>query len=136
MEPLERLRAKIAGFPGYDSEVDLRRSDQYVRSYLGEALTERAERANLTPEQQQHVNDLLLRLGFADQRDFVRREVLAGKDGLEEGNAVVAADEATVDLADRAAGIDPASMDSYLHEVTALLDAREAALRAAILKST
>ena len=32
--------------------------------------------------------------------------------------------------------IDPASMDSYLHEVTALLDAREAALRAATLKST
>lgn len=128
MEPLERLRAKITGFPGYDSEVARRRCDQYVRSYLGEALTEAAQRWNCTPEQGRRIDDLLLRAGFADQRDFARNEM--GSD------AIVAADAATVDLADRAPAIDDATIDGYLDEVTAALDAREAAMRAAIVKTT
>jgi hypothetical protein len=135
MEPLERLRAKIADFPGYDSDVDRRRSDQYVRSYLGEALTELAQRTNLTPEQQQRIDDLLLQVGFADQRDFARNQILTGKDGLEKESAVATTDAATVLLADRAIIVDRGSLDGYLDEVTITLESREAAMRAA-LKTT
>jgi hypothetical protein len=136
MEPLERLRAKIAGFPGYDTDLERRRSDEYVRSYLGEALTEFAQRSHLTPEQQQRIADLLLRVGFADPRDFAKQRIVAGKHGPEPSESVAAADESTVELADRAASLEPASTSAYLDDVVAALDQRESAIRALTLKST
>jgi hypothetical protein len=136
MEPLERLRAKIAGFPGYDTDLERRRSDEYVRSYLGEALTEFAERAMLSGEQRQRIDDLLLRVGFADPRDFDAHQHVADKQRTEQSDAMAAADERTVELADRAASLDPASTNAYLDEVVAALDARETAIRALSLKTT
>ena len=56
MEPLEQLRAKIAGFPGYDGDLERRRSDEYVRSYLGEALADFAGRCTLPAELQARVD--------------------------------------------------------------------------------
>jgi hypothetical protein len=136
MEPLEQLRAKIAGFPGYDGDLERRRSDEYVRSYLGEALTELAARCELAPELQQRVDELLLRVGFADPRDFAMHHIIAGKQGTDDGGAVAEADATTVELADRATSLNAASVPGYLDEVIAVLDGREAAIRAATLKTT
>lgn len=141
MEPLELLREKIPGFPGYDGELELRHSDEYVRSYLGEALAEFAQRCALPADLQQCVDDLILRVGFADPRDFATHHVVAGPNGSEadaalaEADAALAeADAATVELADRAGSIDAATAARFLDDVTPVLDRRQAAIRAAALK--
>jgi hypothetical protein len=131
MDALERLRATIDGFPGYDGDLERRRSDGYVRSYLGEALANLAAQNVLTPDLQQRVADLILRVGFADPRAFANRHLLASPNGTNDGGAVGEADAATVDLADRAATIDADSAAAYLDEVVATLDRRDAAIRAA-----
>jgi hypothetical protein len=136
MEPLEQLRAKIKGFPGYDTDLERRRSDEYVRSYLGEALTEFAQRENLPADQQQRIADLLLRVGFANARDFATRHIVAAKHDAHESDEVATADVATVELADRAASLDANATSSYLNEVVALLDARETVIRAVTSKTT
>jgi hypothetical protein len=136
MEPLEQLRAKIEGFPGYDSDFERRRSDEFVRSYLGEALTEFAQRGDLTAEQQQRIADLLLRVGFADPRDFATHHIAGAIHEANENDGVAAADAATVELADRAASLDENGTSAYLEEVVALLDARETAIRAVTAKTT
>ena len=136
MGPLEELRAKIAGFPGYDGDLERRRSDAYVRSYLGEALAELAARSALPAELQQKVDELVLRVGFADPRDFAVHHVVSAKDAADEGGGVASADAATVELADRAASVDAASASRYLDNVAAVLDERDAAIRAATMKMT
>jgi hypothetical protein len=133
MEPLELLRSKIAGFPGYDDEFERRRSDAYVRSYLGEALADLIARNVLEPAQREQADGLLLRVGFADPHAFVAHHVPGAPDSTKEG-AVAAADAATVTLADRASSIDAASAAAYLDDVTAALDQRDAAIRAAELR--
>ncbi len=136
MGPFEELRAKIAGFPGYDGDLERRRSDEYVRSYLGEALAELAARGALPAELQQRVDELVLRVGFADPRDFASRHVIGAKNVADEGGDVASADAATVELADRAASVDAASASRYLDDVAAVLDERDAAIRAATMKMT
>jgi hypothetical protein len=130
MEPLELLRKKITGFPGYATEIERRRSDEYVRSYLGEALADLAARQTLSPEVVQRLDALVLRVSFADQQAFSRR-VNVGTSGAGDEDAVAVADAATIELAERAATLEPAATNRYLEEVTAALDAREAALVAA-----
>lgn len=129
MEPLEQLREKIQGFPGYDGHLERRRSDEYVRSYLGEALTDMAARVALEPPVQSCVDALVLHVAFADPRAFNAHDGAGDTDG-----AVAAADAATIDLADRASAIDAASAASYVVDVTAAIDRRDEALRAAALK--
>jgi hypothetical protein len=130
MEPLEQLRAKISGFPGYDGELQRRLSDEYVRSYLGEALADLAARGVLLPELRERVDEIVLRVGFADQHAFAAHAGGKTPDSSDE-SAVAAADAATVALADRAASLDAASAAGYLEQVTAALDKRDAAIRAA-----
>lgn len=130
MELLEQLRAKISGFPGYDGELERRLSDEYVRSYLGEALADLAARDVLPPELRERVDEAILRVGFANQHAFAAHARGKTPDARDE-SAVAAADAATVALADRAASLDGASAASYLDQVTATLDKRDAAIRAA-----
>ncbi|MFZ0031019.1 MAG: hypothetical protein WAK84_04010 [Candidatus Cybelea sp.] len=130
MELLEQLRAKISGFPGYDGELERRLSDEYVRSYLGEALADLAARDVLPPELRERVDEAILRVGFANQHAFAAHARGKTPDARDE-SAVAAADAATVALADRAASLDAASAASYLDQVTATLDKRDAAIRAA-----
>ncbi|MGA8575754.1 MAG: hypothetical protein WB609_08770 [Candidatus Cybelea sp.] len=133
MEPLEALRAKISVFPGYGGELERRRADEYVRAYLGEALAGLGARCSLAPELRQRLDDLTLRVAFADQRAFAEHRGAAEE---ERGDGAVArADAATVVLADRAATVDAGSVPGFLDEVTALLDERESAMRAAALKT-
>lgn len=133
MEPLDFLRSKIAGFPGYDGDLERRHSDEYIRSYLGEALTEFAARCTLTPELQARLDDLVLRLEFADPHDFAVRHNVAAK-SVDDGGAVAAADAAGVELADRAVTFEPGAIAQYMDEVAALLDKRAAAIRTAELR--
>jgi hypothetical protein len=109
MDPLEQLRARIAGFPGYDGDLERRRSDEFVRSYLGEALADLEVRCgSISAELRQRFDALLLRVGFADQRAFhhvvTRVHAAASADG-------------SIAVADAAAA--------------ATLDRRDAAMRAA-----
>jgi len=134
MEPLELLRAKIAGFPGYDGEHERRLSDEYVRAYLGEALADLEARHVLPDDLQQRLDDLLLRIEFADSGAFAGHHIEASNDGASDGGAVAAADAATVELADRAAAVDSQSAPRYFDDVTAILNQRDAAIRAAMLK--
>lgn len=134
MGPLDQLRARIADFPGYDGDADRRRSDEYVRSYLGEALADLAARCTLRAELKERVEALVLRVGFADPRAFAVHHLVGVKSSDEP--EVAAADAATVEVADRAASVDSESAAGYLDEVAAVLDERDAAIRAAALKMT
>jgi hypothetical protein len=133
MDPLQKLRAKISDFPGYSDELDRRRSDELVRSYMGEALAELAARLSpLAPACGQQIEALLLRVGFADPHSFAAHNGIA-RDAGPPSSAIenVAADDmATIDLADRAASIDALSLPAYLDEIGAVLDRRDAAMRA------
>ena len=131
MEPLEELRAKIDGFPGYDGDIERRRSDEYVRSYLGEALAKLAAQRTLPTELAQRLDDLVLRAGFADPRAFAPHRGAAGGNGSRDVSALAAADAEVVKLADRAASAGASGAAAFLDEVTAALDRRDAAMRAA-----
>jgi hypothetical protein len=130
MDPLEHLRERISGFPGYAVDIDRRRSDELVRSYLGEALAEMAARCpELSSELRGGVDALLLRVGFATPKSFSPHN---GHLGLRTSDGSVAdVDAATIDVADRAATISCDAIAAYLDDVTAALDARDAAMRAA-----
>jgi hypothetical protein len=135
MDPLAQLRAKIADFPGYDDDLCRRRSDALVRSYLGEALADLAARCDpLPPELQARVDQLLLRVGFADPKSFAVHNGIAAMHQVSEAT-VTAADAATVELADRASAVAAGDLASYFDDVTATLDRREVAMRAAATAS-
>lgn len=130
MEPIEQLREKISGFPGYETGLERRRSDQYVRSYLGEALTDMAARIRLAPEIQSSIDAIVLRVAFADPKAFAAHDNVGGSDD----GAVIAADADTIALADRAGAVDAESAAGYVGEVTAALNRRDDLMRAAALK--
>ena len=137
MDPIEQLREKIAGFPGYEGDIERRRSDAFVRSYLGEALADLSVRCStLSPQLKARVDALLLRVGFADPKAFaVRRSVAEMQGALPGEGTVVAEDVAAVGVADRAPSVEEASVAAYLDEVTATLDRRDATMRAAAATS-
>jgi len=135
MDPLEQLRARIAGFPGYDGDLERRRSDEFVRSYLGEALADLEVRCgSISPELKQRFDALLLRVSFADQaafhHAFARVHAASNSDG-----SVAVADAAVVEVADRAPQTEPDALAGYLDEAAATLDRRDAAMRAAAATS-
>jgi len=132
VEPLDVLHSKIPNFPGYDDDASRRHSDEYVRSYLGEALTEYAARCQLSAEVQARLDELVLRLEFADPRSFATHHNAARH--ADDGGAVATADAAAVELAERARTLGPAAMSDYLDDVSAVLDERVAAIRAAALR--
>jgi hypothetical protein len=136
MDPLDELREKIPGFPGYGGDLERRRSDELVRSYLGEALADLTLRCGpLSTELTQRVDALLLRVGFADPKAFAvhnvfaRAQPAAGDDG-----ALAMLDVAVVAAADQASSIAPDAVAQYLDDVTATLDRRDATMRAAATK--
>lgn len=133
MDLLQGLRDKIPNFPGYGDELARRHSDELVRSYLGEALDDLSGRlAPLESDCRQRIDDLLLRVGFADQQAFARHG--CGPDTGErcaECDAVLSDDVETVALADRAVAIDAPALPAYLDTVEQMLKRRDATLRAA-----
>lgn len=130
MDPLEHLRERISRFPGYDVDIDRRRSDELVRSYLGEALAEIGVRCtDLSSELRDRIEGLLLRVGFSTPKSFSLHDGHLGVRSSD-GN-VPAVDAATVDIADRAPAIPCDAIAAYLDDVIVALDARDAAMRAA-----
>lgn len=124
MEPLVFLRSKIADFPGYLDENGRGRSDELVRSYLGEALAElEARLAPVSDAVATRIGDLLFRVGFVNQTLYRRYET-AANDGVPM-DAVVADDAAIVEVADRAAAVSAQTLPAYLDDIAAVLDRRD-----------
>ncbi len=139
MDPVQSLQARIAGFPGYADDLSRRRSDSYVRSYVGEALASLEARIGaLDPQLQQRIDDLLFRVGFADSKSFTVHNGLAERAESKNDPASVLAveDVAAVDLADRAKDVDAAALAQFLDDVAASLDRRDEAMRAAAHPTT
>jgi hypothetical protein len=131
MDPLDVLRAHIAAFPGYDGVNSQRLADEFVRSYLGEALANiGGGSVELPADVQSRIDALLLRVGFADPKSFAAHGVLTAARSAD-GGEVAIQDAATVEIADRVRSVAPASLNGLLDEVTQTLDHREAAMRAA-----
>jgi hypothetical protein len=136
MEPLEQLRLRIAGFPGYEGDLDRRRSDEFVRSYLGEALAELSPRCGKLPsELQARLDQLLLRVGFSAPKAFAAHNSGLGIPSGTLDGEIAAEDVATIELADWARSTTADSLSGYLDEVTAALDRRDAVMRAAATQS-
>ncbi|MBV9232841.1 MAG: hypothetical protein JO030_02255 [Candidatus Eremiobacteraeota bacterium] len=134
MEALDRLRARIGAFPGYDTDADRRLSDELVRSYLGEAVAELAARnPSLEAPMRQRIDALLLRLGFASQRWFPAHAAAIVRHGVD--SAVVDADAAVIELADRAASVPGDGVAAYLDEVDKALDRRDATMQASAVRT-
>jgi hypothetical protein len=130
MEPLAFLQSKIANFPGYLDETTRGRSDELVRSYLGEALADLEERLTaISPELHDRIGALLIRAGFVNQVAYTSYES-AARDGAPE-EPIATDDAAIVEVADRASQVDAAQLPAYLDDVTSVLDRRDATMMSA-----
>ncbi|MEO6835682.1 MAG: hypothetical protein ABI231_07245 [Candidatus Tumulicola sp.] len=130
MEPLEFLKSKIADFPGYGEDDSRRRSDELVRSYLGEAVAGLEERLGpLDAALGQRLGDLLLRVGFTNQAAYKIYEDAARTKS--DYDAMAAADAFAVEVADRAPS-EPAELPAFFNEVGEALDRRDATMSGAV----
>jgi len=131
MEHLQILGAKIAGFPGYADEDARRRSDELVRSYLGEALATLADRLRpLDGTVETRLGDLVMRSAFTNQEAYESYEERARESpGFD---AMAAADVRTIEAADAAPSVEAAGMAAYLDRVSQVLDARDAVMEGGV----
>lgn len=125
MDALTRIRAKINAFPGYTSEEDIRRSDQLIRAYVGEQLSEMQARLG-DASSDDALSSLLMRTSFANQREL--RPLEEPKEVHREVEALFDADAALIDLADRASSVAGPDLAAYVASVGHAFDARDAAL--------
>ena len=127
MDALMKIRAKINDFPGYGEETDIGRADAEVRAYAGERLAALQERLSAeNAEAADSLEPLILHCAFANQRILAPLE-RPGEDLTSDDN-LLQADLAVLDLADAAASVSLATLDDYRTKLTAVLDARDAAL--------
>jgi hypothetical protein len=126
-QPLEFLKSKIPDFPGYSDDVSRWRSDELVRSYLGEAVADLQERLQpLDAALDTRVGDLLIRVGFANQSAYKKYE--DGARAKIDADAMTAADVGAVKIAERAPSIDVVQLPAYLDEIAETLDRRDTAM--------
>lgn len=131
----EQLQSAIADFPGYADDVSRERSDEFVRSYVGERLADLQQRLHpLDPSLDERLGALLIRTAFVNQAAYKLYE----RDDRSEirTDGVAAADAAAVAVADRSAEIDASQLPGYLDEVVCALDERDAAMSAARVTAT
>lgn len=127
MDDADAVRAQIPTFPGYATLADRRLADELVRSYLGEALSELADRhPDFFADAHDGYQRLLMRAGFANQLAFHAFEYADG-DATRQA-AVAAGDVALIAVADRAATVGASGIPGYLDDVTAAFDRRDAAM--------
>ena len=128
MDPLELLNERMNDFPGYATDSDRRLSDEMVRAFLGEMLADlQIKLAPLDEAVTSQIGDLLFRSGFTNQIAFRPYEAVA----LDEAGVteIATADARAIDLADVAATVRKDGLPSFLADVTAAFDARDAAMR-------
>lgn len=131
MEQWPLLGAKIVGFPGYGDEDARRRSDELVRSYLGEALSDLQARLQPLDEAiEKRLDDLIVRSAFVNQAAYGAYEERARE--RPQFDFIAAADARVVEAADAAAAVGAAGAADFLDRVTQALDARDAAMEAGI----
>jgi hypothetical protein len=124
MEPLQTLETAIAGFPGYADDTSRERCDEFVRSYLGEALASAQSRlAPLPTETESQLQNLLFRVGFTNQAAYQAYEE-AARDRTD-FSAMAAADAAVVELAAAAPTVSLDDLPEYLNRAGAVLDSRD-----------
>jgi hypothetical protein len=72
MDPVERIRSRIANFAGYDTAPNRRLADEQIRAYVGEALSRMPDGGinALDPAGRELYDGLLLRAEFMNQRAF------------------------------------------------------------------
>ncbi|HEY8312912.1 MAG TPA: hypothetical protein VIG51_01955 [Candidatus Baltobacteraceae bacterium] len=123
MAALEQIRSAIADFDGYGDEESRRRSDQLIRSYLGERLAAyRSEHGDSGA-----FDALVLRCEFMDQRIFKAFESSNPDRGRID--ALLAADLEVVALAGRTAALGLEDLPGFVNASNAALDRRDAAMR-------
>ena len=128
MDPLELLYERMNDFPGYATDTDRRLSDEMVRAFLGEMLADlQVKLAPLDAEVSGQIGELMFRSGFTNQIAFRPYESAELSDaGITE---IATADVRAIDLADVAATVRRDGLPSFLADVTAAFDARDAAMR-------
>ena len=128
MQVPDSLQSAIADFPGYGDDVSRERSDEFVRSYVGERLADLQQRLQpLDAALGDRIEALVLRSAFVNQAAYKLYD-----DGNDRStinvDGVVTADAAAVAVADRASSIDAAQLPQYLDDVTHALDDRDTAM--------
>lgn len=124
---MQVLGAKIAGFPGYGDEDARRRSDELVRSYLGEALADlQARVGSLDAATESRLGDLIVRSAFTNQEAYELYEERAREHP--EFDGIASADARVVETADAASTVDAAGASTYLDRVAEVFDARDAVM--------
>lgn len=126
MDALIRIRGKINDFPGYGSEDKIRLSDEMIRAYVGERLSDLQDR--LAPALQDELEPLIVRTAFVNQREI--RPLEEPNESLDLP-ALLDADFTLLETADDAAGIEPDGLSAYVARLTAAFEARDALLVAA-----
>lgn len=127
MDDADAVRAQIPNFPGYATLADRRLADELVRSYLGEALSELAARhPDFFADAHDGYQRLIMRAGFMNQLAFHAFEYADG-DAARQA-AVAAGDRDLLTIADRSGAVDASGIPSYLDDVTAAFDRRDAAM--------
>lgn len=125
MDTLASLRGKIPDFTGYLNEDDRRRSDELVRSHVGEALSDLQSRISPgVPDSR--FERVLMRCGFANQTAFKAFEYMVL--GEERVDAIRTCDLKLLDLADRLPEVPPDGADRALAEIMAAFDERDRAM--------
>jgi hypothetical protein len=127
MEQLDSLKGKIADFPGYEDDIAREKSDEMVRSYVGERLAALQDRLEpLDDATKERVGTLLLRAAFANQ---IAHKAYAGNErSMIDASAVAAGDVETIVVADRAPSVNAEQLEQYLNEISTMLDKRDAAM--------
>ena len=117
------LRAKIPNFPGYGDDQARRLSDELVRAYSGELLSDLQNRIGATGATADRLTKVLLRCEFLNQIAFKPYE----NADLDETKmeSMASADLQLVDLAEKSSTLDGSSLDTYLDEVESALDLRD-----------
>ncbi|MGZ6105581.1 MAG: hypothetical protein ACXWNJ_14825 [Vulcanimicrobiaceae bacterium] len=127
MGALEQIRASIPEFEGYGDEESRARSDELIRSYLGERLSQFEDGH---PEWLESCRDaferLLFRCEFMNQDAFKPFEHVPADDPCIP--KLLDADVQVLALADHVAALQGAEVPEFLQKVNAVLDRRDAAM--------
>lgn len=130
MDALERIRSFIDGFAGY-AEPDHRKiSDEQIRAFVGEALTElpAVDVDNLTADERSHYDRVLLRCEFINQDVFHVFDTDPTPQRIE---ATLLADIAVVESAAALKAVENAVFNGLLTQLGDAFDKRDAAMRTA-----